>query len=77
MKQLKIIHDRGWPSQTFHKQGREMKNVHLRQCVVVTRLVMESYDGERVLAEGGTVFSLYRFPTEDSYFNFVQGVAQK
>ncbi|WP_171660736.1 hypothetical protein [Geobacillus sp. BMUD] len=54
-----------------------MKNVHLRQCVVVTRLVMESYDGERVLAEGGTVFSLYRFPTEDSYFNFVQGVAQK
>ncbi|WP_162176093.1 hypothetical protein [Geobacillus vulcani] len=36
-----------------------MKNVHLRQCVVVTRLVMESYDGERVLAEGGTVFSLY------------------
>jgi len=40
MNQLKIIHDYGWPSQTLHKQEREMKNAHLCQCALAVRLVM-------------------------------------
>ncbi|GAD14307.1 UNVERIFIED_ORG: hypothetical protein BDK47_13831 [Anoxybacillus amylolyticus] len=40
MNRLKIIHDCGWPSQTLHKQEREMKNAHLRQCASAVRLVI-------------------------------------